>query len=273
MEKNNNGELQQENLNLQENETWKSSTEVLIKPNDKWSNDVFDIIGEVKKWIYKTLNLDEYSYFKVSDMVWKSQWWYLLKSWDPWLNWEQILWDVHINWNPSTEFKTKWVVDDWKPIRKDVACMWNQWFTRDFKMYKLVDMNGIIELDNGKLLINRYGKYEPNLSFLNNVPEVNFQKVNRKELNFAEWDFSVLYWEFFISKKWTKCFRILPKEKAKHILICDSWWWAFDKYRWRTLPEDKATYYRRASSHWWWCWCDYWVYDVNFKNEVSEDDI
>jgi hypothetical protein len=39
------------------------------------------------------------------------------------------------------------------------------------------------------------------------------------------------------------------------------------------LSEDKATYYRRASSNWWWCWYDYWVYDVNFKNEVSEDDI
>lgn len=269
----NNEKFQQENQISQESETWKKLIEVLIKPNDKWRNDVFEIIWDIKNWIYKTLNLDEYPYLKVSDMVWEAQWWYLLKSWDSWLHWEQVLWDVDIKRNPSTEFKTRWVEDDWKFIRKDVACMWSQWFTKNFKKYNLVDMNGIIELDNWKLLINRYWKYEPNLSFISSIPDIKFERIDREVLNFDEWSFSAVYWEFFISKKWTKCFRILPKEKAKHILICDSWWGAFEKYRWRTLPEDKAVYYRRASSNGWGAWYDYWVYDVNFKNEVSEDDI
>jgi hypothetical protein len=34
--------------------------------------------------------------------------------------------------------------------------------------------------------MNRYGKYEPNLSFLNNAPEVDFQRIDRKTLNFDE---------------------------------------------------------------------------------------
>ena len=76
-----------------------------------------------------------------------------------------------------------------------------------------------------------------------------------------------------INKEITKCFRILPKEQAKHVLIRDNWWGAFDKYRWGTLPQEWAIYYRRASSNGWGQWYDYWVYDVSFKYELSEEDI
>jgi hypothetical protein len=34
--------------------------------------------------------------------------------------------------------------------------------------------------------MNKYGKYEPNLSFLSRAPEVRFEKIDRKELNFDE---------------------------------------------------------------------------------------
>ena len=186
---------------------------------------------------------------------------------------KERLWkQAKLVWDPSTNFSEKRVDVDWHAEKREVAGF-SRLYGKDFKMLRSIDMDWVIVLSNWNFLMNKYGKYEPNLSFLNRVPEVKFERINRKELNFDEWSFSVVYWEFFISKKWTKCFRILPKEKAKHVLIRDDWWGAFEKYRWRTLPEDKATYYRRASSNWWWCWCDYWVYDVNFRNEVSEDDI
>lgn len=134
-------------------------------------------------------------------------------------------------------------------------------------------MDWIIDIYGWKFLINEYWKYKPNLSFITTVPKVEYDDVDRRDLNFDRWDFGVIYGKFYVSKKWTNCFRVLPKEKAKHILICDSWWWAFNDYRWGTLPEEGAVYYRRASSNGGGMWCDYGIYDINFRNEVSEDDI
>ena len=181
--------------------------------------------------------------------------------------------DAKLVWDPSTEFSEKWVDNDRNVEKKEVTGNGSIVYWRDFQRLRLTDMEWIIVLSNWKFLINKYGKYQPNLSFITRVPKLSFESVNCKDLNFDEWDFDVVYWEFFISKKWTKCFRVLPKEKAKHVLIRDDWWGAFNKYRWRTLPEENALYYRRASSNWGWSGYDYGVYEVNFRNEVSEDDI
>ena len=254
--------------------TNQETVKLQVKP---YRHFILEVVNDVKEWVYEALNSP---YYKAYDVL-KEKGTLDVVLLDPILCREctprgEILWErAELVWDPSTKFTKKWVEIDreWTAGEVEVTEWDSHVYGRDFQKYLLKKMDWVIVLSNWKFLMNKYGKYEPNLSFLSRAPEVRFEKIDRKELNFDEWDFSAVYWEFFISKKWTKCFRILPKERAKHILICDSWWWAFEKYRWRTLPEDKATYYRRASSNWWWCWCDYWVYDVNFKNEISEEDI
>ena len=248
--------------------------ELQVKPT---KNSLLEVTNEVKEWLYDALENPYYQAYYVSKdkdgsvkLELKPKRFSLYRSEE-----EKRLWkNAKLIRDPSVEFSEKRIEnEEWNAEKKEVTWLESAVFTRDFNKYYLANMDWIITLSNWNFLINKYGKYEPNLSFLSNTPEVKFQRINKRELNFDEWCFSVLYWEFFISKKWTKCFRILPKDAAKHILICDSWWWAFEKYRWRTLPEDKSVYYRRASSNWWWYWYDYWVYDTNFKNEVSEDEI
>ena len=122
--------------------------------------------------------------------------------------------------------------------------------------------------------MNKYGKYEPNLSFLNRVPEVKFERINRKELNFDEWSFSVVYWECSISKKWTKCFSYITKEKAKHVFDPVM---TGEEHLINTDEEhcQKKMLYiiEELASNWGSSGYDYGVYEVNFRNEVSEDDI
>lgn len=254
-----------------------NTNQEVVKLQLKPGNDsLLEVTNNVKEWLYNALENPYYQLYDVS------------KKWDflgidfrtKGCGWsyasdkEKELWlDAKLVWDPSTEFSEKWIETDWKVEKKEVAGNWPTVYWRDFQRLRLSDMEWIIVLSNWKFLMNKYGKYEPNLSFLNNVPEVRFQRVNSKDLNFDKWDFGVIYWEFFISKKWTKCFRILPKEKAKHVLIRDDWWGAFNKYRWRTLPEDGAVYYRRASSNGGWSGYDYGVFEKDFKNTLGEDDI
>lgn len=246
--------------------------ELQVKPN-KYSQ--LEITNNVREWLYQALDNPYYQAYLVSrswdlldlDFRYKGGWSYESDA-------EKNLWlDAKLVWDPSTEFSERWVDVNWNTEKREVTGQSARVYWRDFQSFKLTDMDGIIELSNWKFLINKYGKYEPNLSFLTSVPAIKYERVSSRDLNFARWDFSVLYGEFFISKKWTKCFRILPKEKAKHILIRDDWWWPFNDYRWRTLPEEGAVYYRRASSNWWWSGYDYGIYNKNFRNAVSEEDI
>lgn len=247
--------------------------ELQLKPG---SDSLLEVTNNVKEWLYKALENPYYQLYEVS------------KKWDS-LNidfrpkgcgWsyasdkEKELWlDAKLVWDPSTKFFEKWVEVNWTVQKKEVTEGESTVYWRDFQRLRLADMEWIIVLSDWKFLINKYGKYQPNLSFITRVPKLSFESISSKDLNFDEWDFDVVYWEFFISKKWTKCFRVLLKEKAKHVLIRDDWWGAFNKYRWRTLPEDKALYYRRASSNGGGCGCDYGVYEKDFKNALSEDDI
>lgn len=134
-------------------------------------------------------------------------------------------------------------------------------------------MNNVITLENGNFLIIDYGKYATNLSFINNVSTIEYMKRDKQEFNLPEGDYSCIYGNFFVSKKGIKCFKILPKEEASHILIRDNWGGCFNSYRGRTLPEDNALYYRRASSNGGGTGYDYAIYKKDWKYSLSEDDI
>lgn len=243
-------------------------TEIIVKPG---KSSCLTIINDVKEWLYNVLNqwekickVKKWSGDELQLDVTPSTWW---------VNEEDIHWVADIKRDSSVQFFDKRVDVNWHTEKKEVTWDGSYFYWPNFERYHLTDMDWIIELDNWKFLINMYGKYQPNLSFINNVPEVKFESESPDRFNLPKWSLSVIYWDFFTSKKWTKCFRILPKEKAKHILIRDDWGWAFNKYRWWTLPEDSSVYYRRASSNGWWSWYDYWIYEKDWKLTMSEDDI
>jgi len=248
--------------------------ELQVKPNENPTSQL-EVTNNVREWLYDVLENPYYLWYLVS-----TEWGSLrvdLKDKKYWLlpsEKEKSLWlQAKTVWDPSTKFFEKWIEVDWTVQKKEVTEGESTVYWRDFQRLRLADMEWIIVLSDWKFLINKYGKYQPNLSFITRIPKLSFESVSCKDLNFDEWDFDVVYWEFFVSKKWTKCFRVLPKEKAKHVLIRDDWWGAFNRYRWRTLPEDGAVYYRRASSNGGWSGYDYGVYEKDFKNTLSEDDI
>lgn len=139
--------------------------------------------------------------------------------------------------------------------------------------HSAIDMEGVITLDNGKFLIKDYGKYKSGLCYVSAKPIVEWEKISQRELNYSDGDFEVVYGFFYKSKKGTDCFKVMPKSVAPHMLVRDNWGGPFVKYRGYTLEEDKALYYRRASSNGGGSGYDYAVYDKGFTNKISEEDI
>lgn len=139
--------------------------------------------------------------------------------------------------------------------------------------FQKVSLDNVVELSNGKYLINEYGKYNPNISFINDVPDVEHQwKAAKKEdFNLPKGDVSVIYGNYFVSKKGTKCFEINPN--GNHLIIKDNWGGSFNKYRGRTLPQETALYYRRATSNGGGNGIDYAVFPKNWKYLLNEEDI
>jgi len=126
-----------------------------------------------------------------------------------------------------------------------------------------------IKLSEGSFLHNCFGKYEPNLSILT-TSEV-FPKYETREfseLNIEGIYLSSLRGDYFVSKKGTNCFRV--KEDGKHYLYCHSW-----HGRNATLPFSKVEglYYRCASSNGGGNGYDYIILPVDWKYQLSEEDI
>ena len=139
----------------------------------------------------------------------------------------------------------------------------------EFTLYTFPDK--MMQLDNGKFLYNQVGKYATGLTFILDVPYLNWSKAKKEDFNLPEGNLTYLIGDFFYSKKGTKCFRV--KENGTHILIRDEWGGAFSRYRGRTLSQENAVYYRRAHSNGGGCGYDYAVYPVGWKFTISEDDI
>jgi hypothetical protein len=128
-----------------------------------------------------------------------------------------------------------------------------------------------IELDNGNFLVNLYGKYQPDLSFIHSDPEIEWKGIKRQELNLAEGDYSYIRGEHFVSKKGTKCFRV--KEDGGHVLIEDNWGGAFNNYRGRSLPKEESLHYKRASSNGGGSGYDYAIYPYPWRYSIGEENI
>ena len=131
---------------------------------------------------------------------------------------------------------------------------------------------GWIVLDDGTFMYKDYGKMRPNLLFLNNTPEINFKTVKGSEYNLPISELQCLLGVYFKTKKGADAFRITTAEKATHVLLKDNWGGAFNRYRGNTIPEEKAIYYRRATSNGGGVGNDYAVFKTEWLMNASIND-
>ncbi len=177
--------------------------------------------------------------------------------------------------NPLDSQKWWEYVKEWSQKIID-QCAWGQ-----FKILKEDDFYSsnekvrewLIVLNDGRFLVNRYGKYRPNLSFIQSQPhEIRYVPLPSSVLNLESWSFDYVRGRYFIYKKGTNCFEI--QADGPHMLIRDDWWGAFSRYRWWELKKLPCQlYYRRASSNWWGQWYDYVIVPVWTRYQLSFDDL
>lgn len=140
-----------------------------------------------------------------------------------------------------------------------------------------------LQLDNNDLIVNMFGKYEPNIVFvLKNEYKsylYDFEDMPsdvRHEIN-IKWDGTpyVMYGRYWISKKGSKCFTPTSKDMATHILIKNSWGGAFDHTRGREydLVSEMSEYSKSASSNGGGTGYCYYIMKKGTKNVISADDI
>lgn len=133
-------------------------------------------------------------------------------------------------------------------------------------------------LDDGRYLYNNKGKYMSGLSFICNknqlITDFYHQDQNLKQIINIHFDGSTCfcYGNYFKSKKGTNCFDITAKN-PKYILIRVSWGGAFNETRGIKNVPINPIYYKRASSNGGGLGNDYLIIPINYKNEISIDDI
>lgn len=131
----------------------------------------------------------------------------------------------------------------------------------------------VFELEK-EFLLNSYNKYMPRLTFLipkNYYPvweEDSYLNILAKKLN-IEWQGTgtdCVFGSFYTSKKGTKCFRILSKSKASHVLVRNQWGGSTRSGRKHsTFTEKEAKgnlYYHLAISHGGSMGCTYAIFNL-----------
>lgn len=140
-----------------------------------------------------------------------------------------------------------------------------------------------LSLDNNDLIVNMFGKYEPNIVFvLKNEYKsylYDFEDMPsdiRHEIN-IKWDGTayIMYGIYWISKKGSKCFTPTDKAVATHILINNHWGGCFEHSRGREfdLASSLSEYSRFASSNGGGTGYCYYIMKKGTKNVITIDDI
>ncbi len=136
-----------------------------------------------------------------------------------------------------------------------------------------------IKLDNGKFLNRVYGKYSPNITFISNI------ELNCENLKKIRMDTSVinpnLKFDGIINEIYKGWYRKNAKgtdvfehdKNGKHFFVCVSWGGAFDSSSGKCLtPKVHFLYYRRASSNGGGTGYNYFIFENNCIDKLSEDD-
>lgn len=146
----------------------------------------------------------------------------------------------------------------------------------------------VFTMTNGDYIINHYGKYCSGLGIIVTKDDSHigpygedqsirlFQEAdskNKSDFNLGEGPLDSLRGKFFVSKKGTKLFKVDPN--GPHLLLRDDWGGAFVSYRGGKLPtmDGGALYYRRASSNGGGSGYDYCVIPIDWKLEISEENL
>lgn len=155
------------------------------------------------------------------------------------------------------------------------------------KMYTSLNAE-VFTMTNGDFIINHYGKYASGLGIIvgKNDSHIGpygedrcirlFQEVDRRsksEFNLGDGPLDSLRGKFFVSKKGTKLFKADPN--GPHVLLRDDWGGGFNSYRGGKLPgmDAGALYYRRATSNGGGMGTDWCVVPIDWKQEISEEDL
>jgi len=139
----------------------------------------------------------------------------------------------------------------------------------------------IHEVDTA-FLVNDFGKYRPNITFV--IPK-EFErspiayhsggpaKEMLANMNVGfNGDASVMFGDYWQSKKGGACFRLKHVSQAKHVLIRVGWGGAFNRTRgigW----VDGVPYYRRAASNGGGVGTDYLVVPIGYVRKVHDDEV
>jgi hypothetical protein len=134
-------------------------------------------------------------------------------------------------------------------------------------------------------VVNDYGKYRPNISFVLSkdfvgrplryrcdaatrkmVAEMNF------EFNAAESTIGVLFGDFWLSKAGKPHFRPKSNQTAEHVLLAVNWGGAFARSFGRWDEPKEAIYFRHASSNGGGLGIDYYVFSVGFHIVVQNEE-
>ena len=136
----------------------------------------------------------------------------------------------------------------------------------------------IIQLENGQYLLNDYGKYCPNLTYVFNKENVkwddgrvyfNWENINPVEMfNLECRTLSALRGDYWKSKKGTDCFR--PHANGKHWLVSERWHGRGSR---ELFNHQDFRYFRCASSNGGGTGHTYAVIPVGWQRRVSIDDI
>lgn len=129
--------------------------------------------------------------------------------------------------------------------------------------------------------INKYGKYQPNLTFIISKKEITEESLKytytSKVTNNMNLDFNgtpkILFGHYWKSRKGTNCFRITPN--GNHYLIQVDWGGTSSKSRGYFTEEEMKTflYYRRASSSGGGSGYTYIVVKKDYKQQINLEDI
>lgn len=109
-------------------------------------------------------------------------------------------------------------------------------------------------LDEDYYLVNWYGKYNPQMTFLVTWDTIQHFFWNKPDYNMnVEFDGDpfVMYGNYWVSRKNKHCFRPLPKDQAEHMLVKVDWEKGLFRVSYGRNPEleEVALYYHRARSN------------------------
>lgn len=146
-------------------------------------------------------------------------------------------------------------------------------------MLRNAELDKAIVLENGYGYLKKdYGKYSPNLTYVVRFEEIPHFKFLKPDYNMnILWDgeMTVMYGDYWVSKKGTNCFRPKARDAASHMLVRVDWQKGGERSTSGKNPEVEkyALYHRYARSNGGGTGKTYYVFKNGFIRPVSWDDI